>query len=557
MSYKGNSQNALTFFIPYSNAVYELATTSQDQFIEVFNYIFKDSIKGYNIEQFSSYDKYVLSLPKNAKSENDKLIADSLANSITLSTLLAICKMQNTSLINYINLQMPQFKMNANAIPDIGFTLFKTGKSMNSKVKFERFILFISNANKLSKENMKNLLNRTYQAIRKFLTAGKLGENGMRLNDENSYYPPTDALNDILKLIENIITEANAEGNIYYGIDCNANNYYSEETGLYEMDGFKKQPDKEQLIDFYLKLATDHPLLKYLEDPMADADLRGWAKLLEKFASTKPEVKIASKSLIGNDILKLGEVIDRKEIEEEEEKEEDKKEDNVEGEGKAEGEEQNEGKEGDKEGEGEENAKKMSKQQSKKKMTTLDPRYRSRLINNIPHSDDVVEELTPLEKEKIAQEEARKKAEEEERKRLEEEEEEKKRQEEAKKPGAKKPAAEPQVKNKKKTEEELQKEKEEEEKALPPPLPIPLLSSIALYQGKCKCVSELFDISIKLKNRDFEVSLYDNPHESEQSGIIDLGLALRVNKIILHGFTNKPEKMSKIIQYIEQIEDLY
>lgn len=557
MSYKGNSQNALTFFIPYSNAVYELATTSQEQFIEVFNYIFKDSIKGYNIEQFSSYDKYVLSLPKNAKSENDKLIADSLANSITLSTLLAICKMQNISLIDYINLQMPQFKMNANAIPDIGFTLFKTGKSMNSKVKFERFILFISNANKLSKENMKNLLNRTYQAIRKFLTAGKLGENGMRLNDENSYYPPTDALNDILKLIENIITEANAEGNIYYGIDCNANNYYSEETGLYEMDGFKKQPDKEQLIDFYLKLATDHPLLKYLEDPMADTDLRGWAKLLEKFASTKPEVKIASKSLIGNDILKLGEVIDPKEIEEQEEKEEEKKEDNVEGEGKAEGEEQNEGKEGDKEGEGEENAKKMSKQQSKKKMTTLDPRYRSRLINNIPHSDDVVEELTPLEKEKIAQEEARKKAEEEERKRLEEEEEEKKRQEEAKKPGAKKPVAEPQVKNKKKTEEELQKEKEEEEKALPPPLPIPLLSSIALYQGKCKCVSELFDISIKLKNRDFEVSLYDNPHESEQSGIIDLGLALRVNKIILHGFTNKPEKMSKIIQYIEQIEELY
>lgn len=557
MSYKGNSQNALTFFIPYSNAVYELATTSQEQFIEVFNYIFKDSIKGYNIEQFSSYDKYVLSLPKNAKSENDKLIADSLANSITLSTLLAICKMQNISLIDYINLQMPQFKMNANAIPDIGFTLFKTGKSMNSKVKFERFILFISNANKLSKENMKNLLNRTYQAIRKFLTAGKLGENGMRLNDENSYYPPTDALNDILKLIENIITEANAEGNIYYGIDCNANNYYSEETGLYEMDGFKKQPDKEQLIDFYLKLATDHPLLKYLEDPMADTDLRGWAKLLEKFASTKPEVKIASKSLIGNDILKLGEVIDPKEIEEQEEKEEEKKEDNVEGEGKAEGEEQNEGKEGDKEGEGEENAKKMSKQQSKKKMTTLDPRYRSRLINNIPHSDDVVEELTPLEKEKIAQEEARKKAEEEERKRLEEEEEEKKRQEEAKKPGAKKPVAEPQVKNKKKTEEELQKEKEEEEKALLPPLPIPLLSSIALYQGKCKCVSELFDISIKLKNRDFEVSLYDNPHESEQSGIIDLGLALRVNKIILHGFTNKPEKMSKIIQYIEQIEELY
>ena len=89
-------------------------------------------------------------------------------------------------------------------------------------------------------------------------------------------------MNEIIKLIEGIITECNAKEKVYFGIDCNANNYYLEDQKLYEMEGMKKPIDVDQLIDFYIKLCTDHPSLIYLEDPIASKDLKGWKKLLEK-----------------------------------------------------------------------------------------------------------------------------------------------------------------------------------------------------------------------------------------------------------------------------------
>ena len=102
----------------------------------------------------------------------------------------------------------------------------------------------------------------------------------MRLNDEGSYFPPSDVMNDIMKLIENIISEIGMADCFYYGIDCNGNNFYNQESNTYEMDGFKKPPDNDQLIDFYIKLYKDHPLLKYLEDPLSNTDLRGYNKLM-------------------------------------------------------------------------------------------------------------------------------------------------------------------------------------------------------------------------------------------------------------------------------------
>ena len=39
----------------------------------------------------------------------------------------------------------------------------------------------------------------------------------------------------------------------YYGIDCNGNNYYNAEKKTYEMDGFKKPPDNDQMTEFFVK----------------------------------------------------------------------------------------------------------------------------------------------------------------------------------------------------------------------------------------------------------------------------------------------------------------
>ena len=53
------------------------------------------------------------------------------------------------------------------------------------------------------------------------------------------------------------------------------------------------------------------------------------------------------------------------------------------------------------------------------------------------------------------------------------------------------------------------------------------------------------------------INIYDNINESEQSAISDIGVSFRLNKIILHGLTIKPNKMMKMIKYLELIEELY
>jgi enolase len=107
--------------------------------------------------------------------------------------------------------------------------------------------------------------------------------------------------------MEEIIKDVGEPGKLSIGIDCNANNYYNESTNKYEMDGFKQPSDVDPLIDYYLKYITDHPLITYLEDPIADSDLIGWNKLYTKFESKN--IIISSKIMIHEDISILKNVI--------------------------------------------------------------------------------------------------------------------------------------------------------------------------------------------------------------------------------------------------------
>lgn len=130
----------------------------------------------------------------------------------------------------------------------------------------------------------------------------------MRLNSEGSYNSPYDTINDTVKMLEEIIKDTGESNKLSIGIDCSANNYYNETTKKYEMDTIKGTPDADQLIDYYLKYCTEHPLITYLEDPIADTDHLGWKKITTKFES-KPNIIISCKNMIGESFLNLKNVI--------------------------------------------------------------------------------------------------------------------------------------------------------------------------------------------------------------------------------------------------------
>ena len=63
---------------------------------------------------------------------------------------------------------------------------------MNSKIKYERFLIMLNNelfeANPELKEKKKEIMidlyKKMFEIIKKTLTAGKAGENGMKTNNE-------------------------------------------------------------------------------------------------------------------------------------------------------------------------------------------------------------------------------------------------------------------------------------------------------------------------------------------------------------------------------------
>lgn len=130
----------------------------------------------------------------------------------------------------------------------------------------------------------------------------------MKMNSEGSYFTPNDgSINDTIKVMEEIVKDI-AEGNkISIGIDCNANNYYSDQVLKYEMDTFKAPIENDLLIDFYFKFITDHPLVTYLEDPIATSDIFGWKKIISKFEE-KPNCIVSMKNTYNEDIPLLKKV---------------------------------------------------------------------------------------------------------------------------------------------------------------------------------------------------------------------------------------------------------
>ena len=471
MTYKGATRTVLTYPVPFSTLAYEKYTASNDELLNVFNEIFSEEVKSLDYEDPNQFDEKILTLLKNKNKENKETdaMALSLSNTISLMIYISTALMTNINFSQFIaenksNLILKKAQRNQGKTPNLGFCIFKTGKSMNSKIKYERFLLMINSEifesnndlKQKKKEIIIELYKKMFEIIKKTLTAGKAGENGMRTNNEGSFTPPSDKYEDVLKLMEGFIKEINASMNnqnfVSLGIDFNAENFFNSKDGTYEPEGVKKAVDSNALIDIYLKLINDHPSLTYLEQPLAYDDIDGWGTLLEKLKD-KTNISIVQKVDI----------------------------------------------------------------------------YRKEPEPKIP----TPEEINKLNKEK--KEEPKK-------------EEPKEKPPEKPKKGKKKKKPVETVKTEEvanKTNENFKKEK-------------PKIGMFSYRLGEANVISQLFNNILKKKetNADFSGVIYENDIEANQAGIIQLGMALNFDYIILNGLNMSAQKITKIKAYVEELDNV-
>ena len=471
MTYKGATRTVLTYPVPFSTLAYEKYTASNDELLNVFNEIFSEEVKSLDYEDPNQFDEKILTLLKNKNKENKETdaMALSLSNTISLMIYISTALMTNINFCQFIaenksNLILKKAQRNQGKTPNLGFCIFKTGKSMNSKIKYERFLLMINSeifeSNNDLKEKKKEIIielyKKMFEIIKKTLTAGKAGENGMRTNNEGSFTPPSDKYEDVLKLMEGFIKEINTSMNnqnfVSLGIDFNAENFFNSKDGTYEPEGVKKAVDSNALIDIYLKLINDHPSLTYLEQPLAYDDIDGWGTLLEKLKD-KTNISIVQKVDI----------------------------------------------------------------------------YRKEPEPKIP-TPEQINELNKEKKEEPKKEEPKEKP------------------PEKPKKGKKKKKPVETVKTEEvanKTNENFKKEK-------------PKIGMFSYRLGEANVISQLFNNILKKKetNADFSGVIYENDIEANQAGIIQLGMALNFDYIILNGLNMSAQKITKIKAYVEELDNV-
>ena len=471
MTYKGATRTVLTYPVPFSTLAYEKYTASNDELLNVFNEIFSEEVKSLDYEDPNQFDEKILTLLKNKNKVNKETdaMALSLSNTISLMIYISTALMTNINFCQFIaenksNLILKKPQRNQGKTPNLGFCIFKTGKSMNSKIKYERFLLMINSeifeSNNDLKEKKKEIIielyKKMFEIIKKTLTAGKAGENGMRTNNEGSFTPPSDKYEDVLKLMEGFIKEINASMNnqnfVSLGIDFNAENFFNSKDGTYEPEGVKKAVDSNALIDIYLKLINDHPSLTYLEQPLAYDDIDGWGTLLEKLKD-KTNISIVQKVDI----------------------------------------------------------------------------YRKEPEPKIP-TPEQMNELNKEKKEEPKKEEPKEKP------------------PEKPKKGKKKKKPVETVKTEEvanKTNENFKKEK-------------PKIGMFSYRLGEANVISQLFNNILKKKetNANFSGVIYENDIEANQAGIIQLGMALNFDYIILNGLNMSAQKITKIKAYVEELDNV-
>ena len=213
---------------------------------------------------------------------------------------------------NVNNFERPETKLMINILTG--------GKSAGSTVRYSRFYLIVDPYQNLD-INIPQALNKFIAELRKKFAIGKGGEANFKIQADGSYFNAFASATDTLKNIEDAIALSGASGkpqtaqsnskrlgtaesvahtnsvssekdaavvktkNVFrIGINCDAEQSFNKDPkdpNKYEAEGVKGQLTNIMLVESFVKLCQEHPLLTYIEDPFVDSDIEGYKKMKE------------------------------------------------------------------------------------------------------------------------------------------------------------------------------------------------------------------------------------------------------------------------------------
>ncbi len=224
------------------------------------------------------------------------------ANAI-LGVSLAVCKAAASAL----DLSLYQYigGVRARILPIPMMNILNGGKHADNNVDLQEFMVMPKGAATFSEALRMGV--ETFHALKSVLSKKSLFTG---VGDEGGFAPDLksnkEALDVILEAIEKAGLKAGEE--IFIALDPAASEFYSKDSGKYNLESENRQLTSNQMVDFWVKLCDEYPQIISIEDAMAEDDWDGWAELTRKLGS---RIQLVGDDLFVTNVLRLKEGIDR------------------------------------------------------------------------------------------------------------------------------------------------------------------------------------------------------------------------------------------------------
>src|ERR671916_2447812 len=116
-----------------------------------------------------------------------------------------------------------------------------------------------------------------YQNLKKLLSEKKLGGG---IGDEGGFAPDLDDNGEALALMSQAVeTSGYSLGDqVAFALDPAASEFYKD--GTYELSGEGKSLSREEMVEYYVRLVDEYPILS-IEDGVAEDDWEGWSLITD------------------------------------------------------------------------------------------------------------------------------------------------------------------------------------------------------------------------------------------------------------------------------------
>ena len=253
--------------------------------VENINTIILDHLKGHDASDQENIDNSLIKLDGTKNKER-------LGANAILAVSIATYKAQNKD-ADYSGCTMP--------VPLVN--ILNGGVHADNGLDIQEFMIVPTNAD--SFKHAVQISSEIFHNLKKILSDKSLSTN---LGDEGGYAPQLKNHNEALDYLMKAIEKSGYKpGNdVYIALDAASSEFYKNKK--YELSGESKKINSDDLIKYYEKITTSHPIIS-IEDPMSEDDLDGWKNITKSLGG---KIQLVGDDIFVTNVDKLSEGIKNK-----------------------------------------------------------------------------------------------------------------------------------------------------------------------------------------------------------------------------------------------------